>query len=42
MPPFESLYNKPYKKSLSWDMLEERVIVGSELMEEQVKKIYNN
>lgn len=42
MPPFEALYGRPYRTPLSWDRLEDRVIVGPELiqeMEEQVKQI---
>ena len=42
MPPFEALYDRPCRKLLSWDRLEDRVIIGPELiqeMEEQVKQI---
>eukprot|EP00253_Pinus_taeda_P012907 PITA_12907 len=42
MPPFEALHGRPCRTLLSWDMLEDRMIVGPELiqeMEEQVKQI---
>lgn len=42
MPPFEALYDRPYRTLLSWDRLEGRIIVGPKLiqeMEEQVKQI---
>eukprot|EP00253_Pinus_taeda_P032280 PITA_32280 len=42
MPPFEALYGKPCRTPLSWDRIENRVIVGPKLiqeMEEQVKQI---
>jgi len=42
MPPFEALYDRPCKTPLSWDRLEDRVIVGLKLIqeiEEQVKQI---
>ena len=42
MPPFEALYGRPCRTSLSWDRLEDRVIVGPNLiqkMEDQVKLI---
>lgn len=42
IPPFEALYNKPCRTSLSWDKLEDQVIIGPELiqeMEEQVRQI---
>eukprot|EP00253_Pinus_taeda_P031488 PITA_31488 len=42
MPPFEALYGRPYRTPLSWDKLEDRVIIGLELiqeMEEQVRQI---
>jgi hypothetical protein len=42
MPPYEALYGRPCKTSLSWDRLEDQVTVGPELiqeMEEQVIQI---
>jgi hypothetical protein len=42
MPPYEALYGRPCRTPLSWDRLEDRVIVGPELiqeMEEQVIQI---
>eukprot|EP00253_Pinus_taeda_P026899 PITA_26899 len=42
MPPFEALYDRPCKTLLSWDRLEDRVIVRPKLiqeMEEQVKQV---
>ena len=42
MPPYEALYRRPCRTLLSWDRLEDRVIVGPELiqeMEEQVIQI---
>eukprot|EP00253_Pinus_taeda_P002337 PITA_02337 len=42
MPPFEALYGRPCRTPLSWDRLEDRVIIGPELiheMEAQVNQI---
>jgi hypothetical protein len=42
IPPYEALYRRPCRMSLSWDRLEDRVTVGPELiqeMEEQVIQI---
>ena len=42
MPPFETFYGRPCRTPLSWDRLEDRVIIGLELiheMEKQVRKI---
>jgi transposase InsO family protein len=42
MPPYETLYGRPCRTPLSWERLEDRVIVGLELiqeMEEQVIQI---
>jgi hypothetical protein len=42
MAPFEFLYGKPFQTPLSWDRLEDRVLVGPEVikeMEEQIKMI---
>ena len=42
MPPYEALYGRPCRTSLSWDRLEYRVTVGPDLiqeMEEQVIQI---
>ena len=42
MPPFEALYGRPCRTPLSWDRLEDRVIIGPELiheMEAQVRQI---
>ena len=45
MSPFEALYGRRCKMSISWDNTVDRVIVGSEMlkdMEEQVVKIRQN
>eukprot|EP00253_Pinus_taeda_P020588 PITA_20588 len=34
MPPFEALYGRPCRTPLSWDRLEDRVIIGPELIHE--------
>jgi hypothetical protein len=34
MPPYEALYGRPLKTSLSWDRLEYRETVGPELIQE--------
>lgn len=34
MPRFEALYDKPCRTLLSWDRLEDRVIVGPKLIRE--------
>jgi hypothetical protein len=42
MPPYEALYGRPCRTSLSWERLEDQVTVGPELiqeMEEQVIQI---
>ena len=42
MVPFEFLYGKPYRTPLSWDRLEDRVLVGPEAiqeMDEQMQSI---
>jgi hypothetical protein len=42
MAPFEFLYGRPCRMPLSWDRLEDRVLVGPEAiqeMEEQMKTI---
>ena len=42
MAPFEFLYGQPCRTPLSWDRLEDRVLVGPEAiqeMEEQMKTI---
>ena len=42
MPPYEALYGRPCRTPLSWERLEDRVIIGPELiqeMEEQVVQI---
>ena len=42
MPPYQAFYGRPCKTPLSWDRLEDRVLVGPELlqeMEEQVVQI---
>eukprot|EP00253_Pinus_taeda_P029424 PITA_29424 len=42
MPPFEALYGRPCRTPLSWDRLEDRVIIGPKLiheMEVQVSQI---
>ena len=42
MPPYQALYGRPCRTPLSWDRLEDRVLVGPELlqeMEEQVVQI---
>lgn len=42
MSPYQALYGRPCHTPLSWDMLEDRVHIGSEMlqnMEEQVTRI---
>ena len=42
IPPYEALYGRPCRTSLSWDRLEDQVTAGPELiqeMEEQVIQI---
>jgi hypothetical protein len=42
MPPYEDMYERPCRTPLSWDRIDDRVIVGTELiqeMEEQVIQI---
>jgi hypothetical protein len=34
MEPFEFLYGRPCRTSLSWDQLEDRVLVGPEVIQE--------
>ena len=34
MPPFEALYGQPCRTPLSWDRLENRVIIGLESIHE--------
>jgi hypothetical protein len=34
MPPYEALYGRPCRTSLSWERLEDRVTVGPELIQE--------
>jgi hypothetical protein len=34
MVPFEFLYGRPYQTHLSWDRLEDRVLVGPEAIQE--------
>jgi fibronectin type 3 domain-containing protein len=33
MPPYEALYGRPCRTPLSWDKLEDQVIVGQELIQ---------
>lgn len=43
MSPFQALYSHPFHTPLSWDQLEDRVCLGSELlceMEQQVEQIH--
>jgi hypothetical protein len=45
MPPFEALYGRPYRTSLSWSEFDERVIVGPDIVieaEEKVRQIQAN
>jgi hypothetical protein len=39
MPPYEALYGRPCKTSLSWDRLEYRVTVEPELMQEMEEQV---
>ena len=40
MPPYEALYGRPCRTLLSWERLEDRVIVGPELIEEMAKEVF--
>jgi hypothetical protein len=39
MAPFEFLYGKPCRTPLSWDWLEDRVLVGPEAIQEMEEKM---
>ena len=39
MAPFEFLYGRPYQMPLSWDWLEDRVMVGPEVIQEMEEKM---
>ncbi|KAH9303245.1 hypothetical protein KI387_014828, partial [Taxus chinensis] len=42
MAPFEALYGRKYRTPISWDSIEDRVVIGPEIlteMEQQVKMI---
>jgi transposase InsO family protein len=39
MPPYEALYGRPCRTLLSWDRLEDRVTVGSELIQEMEEQV---
>lgn len=39
MPPYQSLYGRPCRIPLSWEKLEDRVIVGPELVQEMKERV---
>jgi hypothetical protein len=39
MPPYEALYGRPCRTSLSWERLEDRVIVGPERIQEMEEQV---
>eukprot|EP00253_Pinus_taeda_P008699 PITA_08699 len=39
MPPYQALYGRPCRTSLSWKKLEDRVIVGPELVQEMEERV---
>jgi hypothetical protein len=39
MPPFEFLYGQPCRTTLSWDQLEDRVLMGLEVIQEMEEKM---
>jgi hypothetical protein len=39
MPPYDDLYGRPCRTSLSWDRLEYRVTVGLELIQEMEEQV---
>jgi hypothetical protein len=39
MPPYEALYERPCRMLLSWERLEDRVTVGSILIEEMEEQV---
>jgi hypothetical protein len=39
MPPYEALYGRPCRTSLSWDRLEDRVTFGPELIQEMKEQV---
>eukprot|EP00253_Pinus_taeda_P014513 PITA_14513 len=39
MPPFEALYGRPCRTPLSWDRLEDRVIIGPKLIHEMEAQV---
>ena len=39
MPPYEALYGRPCRTGLSWERLEDRVTVGSELIQEVKEQV---
>jgi hypothetical protein len=42
MVPFEFLYGRPCQTPLSWDRLEDRVLVGPEVIQEMEYQMKNN
>eukprot|EP00253_Pinus_taeda_P005595 PITA_05595 len=40
MPPFEALYGRPCRTPFSWDRLEDRVIIGLELIHEMEAQVF--
>ena len=42
MVPFKFLYGRPCHMPLSWDQLEDRVLVGPEAIQEMEEKMKNN
>ena len=39
MPPYQALYGRPCRTPLSWDRLEDRVLVGPELLQELEEQV---
>ena len=39
MPPYQALYGRPCRTPLSWDGLEDHVLVGPELLQEMEEKV---
>ena len=39
MAPFEFLYKVPYRKPLTWDRLEDQVLIGSEVVQEMEEQM---
>lgn len=39
--PYEALYGRPYRTPLSWDFLEDRVMIGPDLLREMEEKMHS-